>query len=310
MTSRLPQIIPEWDDDWVPPQWEAPPVDQGSRRGASEPYQPRITPVRTLADRPSGRSVDLLQLAIAPAVTAILAMALWILTPLPGAGPSPAPLFLIALVQLLAIMATREDRPAPVHRPWLTHLAATVGLLPLMAIQVSLVREPYVALGHGSALPAVIATIVAIGFAIVLAMTTTIRFWRQPDQASLVFLPVALIIPAAIGQRDPISISTALVILALAMGIGSLATAAAAPLPLGMRLLVPPIALALEIGVLWATGRGPVFHPTSGGIVRLLYISMLFSSIILLVVVPVLAVGLRRASATLPPMPSRPAPRG
>jgi hypothetical protein len=264
---------------------------------------------RTVADRPSDKPRDLLQLAIAPAITAVIALVLWILSPLPGAGPSPAPLFILAIVQIMAILVTRDDRPPPVTLPWLTHLAASVGLLPLLAIQVSLVREPYVALGEGSAWPAVIATIVSLGFAVVLATSTAVRFWRQPDQAALVFLPAAMLIPAAIGQRSEITIGAALAILAFTMALGAIATVVAAPLALGKRLLVPPVALALEIVILWIADRGPVFHPTSGGVVRVLYLALLFGSIALLILVPVLAVWLRRSSAALPPPPAPGVPR-
>jgi hypothetical protein len=93
------------------------------------------------------------------------------------------------------------------------------------------------------------------------------------------------------------------------MALGALATLFAAPLTLGKRLLVPPVALAVEIIVLWVADRGPVFHPTSGGIVRVLYLVLLFGAIALLILVPVLAVWLRRTSASLPPPPAPGVPR-
>lgn len=294
----------------MPPSWEAKQPGSASRVRRHAESQPATQERRrSVAARPNDQPRELLQLALSPAVTAVLAVVLWLLSPLPGAGPSPAPLFIIALALIVAILATRDDRPATVALPWLTHLAASVGLLPLLAIQVSLLREPYVALGEGSAWPAVIATVVALGFAVVLAVSTTVRFWRQPDQAALVYLPSAMLIPAAIGQRSEITINTALSILAFTMALGAVATVIAAPMPLGMRLLVPPIALAFEIVILWATDRGPVFHPTSGGVVRVLYLALLFGAIALLLTVPVLAVWLRRSSATLPPPPAPGVPR-
>jgi hypothetical protein len=310
MRSGSSDRFPEWEEDWLPPRWDTKPADPSlrGRRVDSVQQRPRAHR-RTVADRPSDKPRDLLQLAIAPAITAVLALVLWILSPLPGAGPSPAPLFILAIVQIMAILVTRDDRPPPVTLPWLTHLAASVGLLPLLAIQVSLVREPYVALGEGSAWPAVIATIVSLGFAVVLATSTAVRFWRQPDQAALVFLPAAMLIPAAIGQRSEITIGAALAILAFTMALGAIATVVAAPLALGKRLLVPPVALALEIVILWIADRGPVFHPTSGGVVRVLYLALLFGSIALLILVPVLAVWLRRSSAALPPPPAPGVPR-
>lgn len=310
MSSRPGERSHGWQDDWVPPRWGTPEPDPAARRHAArEFHQPRPERRRPIAERPSDRPVELLQLAIAPAVTAALAILMWIVSPLPGAGPSPAPMLLIALAQVAGSMITREDRPLAARLPWLTHLAATVGLLPLLAIQVSLLREPYVALGQGSAWPAVVATLVAMGFSTVLAVSTTVRFWRQPDQAVLVFLPSALLILAAIGQRSQITISAALAILAFAMGLGAIATVVAAPLSLGMRLLVPPVTLALEIVVLWASGRGPVSHETSGAVVRVLYLMLLFSAVALVILVPVLAVWLRKSSAMLADAPARRMPR-
>ncbi|MCC6945844.1 MAG: hypothetical protein IT335_14785, partial [Thermomicrobiales bacterium] len=307
MRSPSSRHLPEWDDDWQPPRWNTPsrgPGPHRTRRAAPTQQAAASRPRATFADRPREIPQDLLQLAAAPFVTALLAAVLWLLTPLPGAGPSPAPLFIIALVQIGAIFVTRDDRPAPLHLPWLTHLAATVGLLPLLAIQVSLLREPYVALSEGSAWPVLVATIVALGFAIVLALATAVRFWRQPDQASLVFLPAALLIPAAIGQRAEITISRALAILAIAMFLGAVATVIAAPMSLVWRLVMPPLMLGAEIILLWIAGYGPVFHETSGSIVRVLYLLLLFAAIVLVIVVPLVSIRLRRSSASLPPPPA------
>ena len=311
MSSRPSRRIPEWEDDWKPPKWTTPRKrpSSPSSRGTDQP-QPQSTRSRaSFADRPREVPLDLLQLAVAPAITAGLAVLLWLLTPLPGSGPSPAPLFIIALVQIGALFVTRDDRPAPLHLPWLTHLAVSVGLLPLLAIQVSLLREPYVSLSEGSAWPVLVATVVALGFAIVLAVATAVRFWRQPDQASLVFLPAALLIPAAIGQRTEINISRALTILAIAMFLGAAATLIAAPLPLVTRLVVAPATLGAEIVLLWIAGYGPVFHPTSGTIVRLLYLLLLFGAILLVIAVPLISIWLRRSSAGMPPPPAPGVPR-
>jgi hypothetical protein len=96
------------------------------------------------------------------------------------------------------------------------------------------------------------------------------------------------------GQRTEVGIGSALAILCLAMLLGAGATALSAPLGVSTRLLVPPVTLGFEIAILWAAGRGPVFHPTSGGIVRLLYIVMQATAVITVVFVPVVAVWLRR----------------
>jgi hypothetical protein len=237
---------------------------------------------------------EILYLTVAPAVTGGLSFLLWLLTPLPGAGSMPAALFIIATAQVAGIAITRVDRPAELSRPWLIDLAASLGLLPLLAIQVALLREPYVSLKGGSALPAIVATVVVVTFTFIVAAWSAFRFWKRPDECGLVYLPVALLIPQAMGQRTEMGIGQALAILSLAMLLGAAATSISAPLGVGVRLLVPPFTLGIEIALLWAAGRGPVFHPTSGGIVRLLYITMQATAVVTVVFVPVVAVWLRR----------------
>jgi hypothetical protein len=219
---------------------------------------------------------------------------LWFLSPLPGAGSIPLAFMLLAVVQVTGYLITRDDRPDALAKPWTIHLAASIGLLPMLAIQVALIREPYVSIESGSAMPAVLATLLVMFFTFVLALVSTIRFWSRPDQASLVFLPIALLIPQAVGERSEIGVGQALGILAMAMLLGALATAISSYLGTGVRLLVPPAMLAVLIVILWVGGRGPVFHPTSGGIVRVLYILLLATAVVLVVCVPIFAVWLRR----------------
>lgn len=221
----------------------------------------------------------------------------------------PLAFVMLATVQVIGYLVTRDDRPAALALPWTIHLAATVGLLPMLAIQVALIREPYVSIESGSALPAFLATMLVIFFTCALALVSAARFWTRPDQASLVFLPVALLIPQAVGQRAQIGVSEALGILAMAMILGAIATAVSSGMGTGVRLLVPPVVLAVQIMILWMADRGPVFHPTSGGIVRVLYILMLATAVVLVVSVPIISVWLSRwappASTSTPRSRSR-----
>ncbi len=233
-------------------------------------------------------------LAASPAVTGFVALILWFLSPLPGAGSMPLAFIILAVVQLAGYLIARDDRPAAMSKPWTIHLAAAIGLLPMLAIQVALIREPYVSIDSGSSLPAVLATLLVIFFTFVLAVVSAVRFWTRPDQAALVFLPVALLVPQAVGERTEAGIGQAVGMLALAMLLGAAAVVVSAYVGVGVRLLIPPVVLGIEILLLWVAGRGPVLHTTSGGVVRLLYILMLASTVILVVVVPIFAVWLRR----------------
>jgi hypothetical protein len=233
-------------------------------------------------------------LSVSPAVTGFVALILWFLSPLPGAGSMPLAFIVLATIQVIGYLVTRDDRPDALAKPWTIHLAAAIGLLPMLAIQVALIREPYVSIDSGSSMPAVLATLLVIFFTCVIAVVSAVRFWTRPDQASLVFLPVALLIPQAVGERTEIGIGQALGMLAMAMLLGAGATVASSYVGTGVRLLIPPIVLAAEILILWIAGRGPVFHTTSGGIVRLLYILILATAVLLVVSVPIFAVWLRR----------------
>lgn len=206
----------------------------------------------------------------------------------------PLAFIVLATIQVIGYLVTRDDRPDALAKPWTIHLAAAIGLLPLLAIQVALIREPYVSIDSGSSMPAVLATGLVVFFTFVLAVVSAVRFWTRPDQASLVFLPVALLIPQAVGERSEIGVGQALSILAMAMLLGAAATVVSSYVGIGIRLLIPPVVLATEIMLLWMAGRGPVFHSTSGGIVRFLYIMMLAAAVILVVTVPIFAVWLRR----------------
>ncbi|MEZ4665584.1 MAG: hypothetical protein R2835_02865 [Thermomicrobiales bacterium] len=292
--SGLGDRLPDWEDDWKPQTWKPP--AEADEYDAAGNRRPRISraAVRAAQQPRIDRRREQLLLAVSPAVTGLRALLLWFLSPLPGAGSMPLAFIVLAAVQVVGFLVTRDDRPDALAKPWTIHLAASIGLLPMLAIQVALIREPYVSIESGSALPAVLATLLVIFFSFALAVVSAARFWSRPDQASRVFLPVALLIPQAIGEREQIGVEQALGIVAMAMLLGAVATAISSYVGVGIRLLIPPAVLALQILILWVADRGPVFHPTSGGIVRFLYILMLATAVVLVVTVPIFAVWLRR----------------
>lgn len=292
--SGLGNRLPDWQDDWKPQTWK-PPAEAEEYDSAGN-RRPRISraAIRAAQQPKVDRKREQLMLAVSPAVAGGLALLLWFLSPLPGAGSMPLAFVVLAIVQIIGFLVTRDDRPDALAKPWTIHLAAAIGLLPMLAIQVALIREPYVSIESGSALPAVLATLLVIFLTFALAAVSAARFWTRPDQASLVFLPVALLIPQAVGERSQIGVGQALGILAMAMLMGAAATVVSSYVGMGIRLLIPPVVLGIQIMILWMADRGPVFHPTSGGIVRLLYILMLTTTVLLVVCVPIFAVWLRR----------------
>lgn len=292
--SGLGNRLPDWQDDWKPQPWKAPAEkDEYDTAGNRRPRISRSA-IRAAQHPKVDRKREQLMLAVSPAVTGLVAALLWFLSPLPGAGAIPLPFIALAVIQVAGYLISRDDRPAALSKPWTIHLAAAIGLLPMLAIQVALIREPYVSIDSGSSMPAVLSTLLVIFFTTVLAIVSAVRFWTRPDQAALVFLPVALLIPQAVGECTEIGSGQAVGILAMAMLLGAGAVVISSYVGIGVRLLIPPLVLALEILLLWIGGRGPVLHTTSGGVVRLLYIMMLATAVVLVVIVPIMAVWLRR----------------
>lgn len=303
--------MPDWQDDWKPQAWK-PPAEADEYDSAGD-RRPRISraAIRAAQQPRVDRKREQLFLAISPTVAGAISFLLWFLSPLPGAGSMPLAFVVLAIVQVIGYLVTRDDQPDVLAKPWTIHLAAAIGLLPMLAIQVALIREPYVSIESGSALPAILTTLLVIFFTFALSVVSAARFWSRPDQASLVFLPVALLIPQAVGEREQIGVGQALGILAMAMLMGAAATIASSYVGMGVRLLIPPTVLGIQILVLWIADRGPVFHPTSGGIVRLLYILMLVTTVVLVVCVPIFSVWLRRWAPpqAVPYRPASPAER-
>ena len=228
-------------------------------------------------------------MAIAPVTVGILAGVFSQLTMFAEGGRIPRGLILLVLIQLAAILLLRINDDHPLVNSWVSTLGASAVLVPLLALQVTLLREPYVALGRGSATPAILATVVVGLVLIVGAVWAVASSWTEPDQAALLFMPLGLLPPAMIGMRSTILQGPALELLAEVLLLAALATAIAWAIPPNLRIFVPPVAVGAEFILLWAAGHGPWFHRTSGDVVRFLYTSMLVLSVVLIVAVPVVA---------------------
>lgn len=278
---------------WVPPPWHGPPADAP---------EPQVRPAQRRAQTPARRTpffADpsrrvVLGLAAVPAITGTLALIFANIPTLSGTGALPAGLLLLAGVHTAGYLITRGEDSAALSRAWLAGLVAVVGVLPLLALQQALLREPYVAVSRGTASPAIAATAMVVLVLFVVAGWCAVSSWAAPEEASLVFLPVALLVPGVIGIRGTIGQRSALEALAEASLLAAGATVIAWSLPRGARPMVAPIALAVQFIALWIAGRGPSFQPTSGRVVPALYTVMLVVTVVLTVGVPLLAVWVRR----------------
>lgn len=235
-------------------------------------------------------------MAIAPAVVGCLSLLVSVVPPVKGSGSVPRGLFLVILVQVVVTAVLRANERHPLMRSWISTTLCSAVLVPLLALQVTLLREPYVSLAERSAAPSMVATLIVAMVLLAGAVWAVATSWEDPDEAGLLFMPQGMMVPALIGMRSTILQGPALEMLGEVMLLAAAATAVAWILPPASRLLVPPVAVAAEFILLWATGYGPWFHATSGDIVRVLYSLMLAVSVILIVAVPFVATWLRHGA--------------
>ena len=142
--------------------------------------------------------------------------------------------------------------------------------------------------------PALIATVTAVAGLAVFAVAAVAFGWEAPSDAALLFLPVALLVPALLGTTLGMGEDKAARLLAeifLLVAVATFAAVLSRPL---VASLVGIVTLAAYFGLLIATDRGPTKEPTSGDIARILDGSLVAVTIALTVMVPLAAAGLRR----------------
>ncbi len=215
----------------------------------------------------------------------------------------PLSLALIVVVQVIGVLLGRDIEQARWSQVWLLNLATTVLLLPWLALQSSVSRVPFVAWARDSAGTLLWTTAGVLLALIAVVLLTAGVSARMPEQASLLFLPAALLVPAILGtpgQLDERSMLRTLAEVAMVAG----ATAVVGwMLPRGARPMVAPAGLALQFAVLWLLGYGPAFAPGRGGIVPAMASLILVVTVAAAVLVPLAALtarGMLTSSDELP----------
>lgn len=292
---------------WAPPPWHAPrsSSDSGRRRpsrppggtegdgtGGSTPRPPGQRPQAVDPDRPT-----VLGFAIAPGVTGLLAIALVFVRPLNSSAGLPLALLLIGVVQVATYLIMRRSEVAVLSRSWLIVLLMTIGLLPLLALQGDLLREPYTSADRGGTGPVLLATGTTMLFLVVVAAWSLIAHATTAELSSIAFLPLALLVPAALGFQSTIEQRAALEVVSESALFAAGATLLAWSMPRGARLIVPPIAFFIQFIALWTAGRGPTFPETSGALVDLLYWLTMFTTGTITLTLPIASSWLRRTIA-------------
>lgn len=295
-------------EKWAPPPWHAPrsPTDSG-RRGTGRSTvssggadgdggsPPRASGTRAQSIDPDRPTV--LGFSIAPGVTGFLAIALVFVRPLNSSAGLPLALLLISTVQAVTYLIMRRSEVAIMSRSWLIALLMTVGLLPLLALQSDLLREPYTSADRGGTAPVLLATGTTLLFLVVVAVWSLIAHATTSELSSIVFLPLALLVPAALGVQSTIEQRAALEVVGETALFAAGATLLAWSMPRGARLIVPPIAFLIQFIALWTAGRGPTFPETSGALVDVLYWLTMFVTGAITLTLPIAASWLRRTIA-------------
>jgi hypothetical protein len=292
------------DDDWLPPPWNepapkpkqervprlsAPPVHvaRGPVRAPAPPAQPKV------ALDPRARHV--FAIAVPQAIIGLVALAASLSSFLEDRGGSaPVSVLLVMGVCLAGQAVARFEEPRALRTAWLVGLATTVLALPTGAIQVTLARQPYAGTQFGSA-GALLAATVAFGLILVLtALTLAIVCREAPEEAALLFMGMALLVPAIIGVRSSLSEMSTVRALAESSLIAAVASVIAWSIPRSSRPMIAPASLAVQFILLWMMGKGPSFYTSHGDIVPLTQGALLTLTVLLVVGVPVLAMWSRR----------------
>lgn len=191
-------------------------------------------------------------------------------------------------------------RERALARPyWVLMMCAVLILLPTLALQASISREPFVSLTRGSAGPLLwltFATFVMLG---ALWLYAAFQSTDSPGDASLLFLPAALLTPGALGAEGLVGETSILSMLAQASFVASAATFAGMLAPPRTRPIVAAVALVVQFFLLWVFGRGPVLAEFGGRIVPLAAASLLALAIAFVFLAPLAALFMRRFVQTI-----------
>ena len=279
-TARDELDIPRWGHAKVTSFDLEPEERQRARRHTDRKHRERSAPAR---------DGYLLGLAIAPGVTSIVALFVAVAPGMNGTSDIPIGIVSVLILQVAALAMVNQSAFQPWAPSWISVGFLTSVMLPMLALQMSLVHEPFVSLSLGSARPALLATVVVVGLYLSFAIWVCWISQRRPEQASLLLMPPTLAIPAIMGERGTLDQHAAIMILSEVTLLAALAAAVVWLFPGWPQLLAGAGALGVEIVRLWASGRGPWRDESSGAIVSVIYVSMLVIAILVVVLIPVIA---------------------
>ena len=214
-----------------------------------------------------------------------------------GAAPVRIGFVVLALIAGIGVTVAM-DRPGP--RPyWQMTLLVTIVLMPVIALQASASRVPFVAIARGSAGPLLWLTLAACITLFGLWLFAAHQSDQAPENGSLLFLPAAVLVPAILGAPGSLDETSALSMLGEACLVAGIWIFAALLTPASWRPIAGAAALGAQFVVLWLIGRGPVIGHDGGTVVPVSAGLLLALTTLLTVLTPLGALFSRRFVQTV-----------
>ena len=217
------------------------------------------------------------------------------------APPVAAPLRMIVIVALLllGIGATFILDRTSARPYWQLVLAVILIEMPVVALLSSALREPFVALARGSAGPVIWLTLACLLVFLGLWIFALLQQRDPAENAALLLLLPALIVPAILGAGSELDETASLAMFGESALLAGAAMFFALVCPSGWRPLIATAAFVMQFVGLWLLGRGPVIGPDAGLVSYGSLGIVLLATLCMLMVAPVGAVFTRRFFQTV-----------
>ena len=214
-------------------------------------------------------------------------------------GAAPVRIGFVVLALMIGIgLTVAMDRPGP--RPyWQMTLLVTLILMPVVALQASASRVPFVAISRGSAGPLLWLTLATCLTLFGLWLFAAHQSDQAPENGSLLFLPAAVLVPAILGAPGSLDETSALSMLGEACLVAGVWIFVLLLGPASWRPMAGAIALGAQFVVLWMIGRGPVIGHDGGTVVPASAALLLTLTTLLTVLTPLGALFSRRFVQTV-----------
>jgi hypothetical protein len=247
---------------------------------------------RLAVNQAAGRSAPLLLTSVLSLTGALDALRL-------PTGAAPVRIGFVVLALMIGIgLTVVMDRPSP--RPyWQMTLLVTLVLLPVVALQASASRFPFVALSRGSAGPLLWLTLATCVTLLGIWLFAAHQSDQTPENGSLLFLPAALLVPAILVAPGSLDETSALSMLGEACLVAGVWIFVALLAPANWRPLAGAIALGAQFVVLWMLGQRPVIGHDGGTVVPASALLLIALITLLTVLTPLGALFSRRFFQTV-----------